>query len=141
MGFFCKIEGDFSFYIFKGISHIKLKVHFFNRDFSFKFEGVFNFLVNLFLLVRFIFKEISLVKMKAVSFLCENWEKSILREFLWKGTFFHWDRSRVLSHPRYRPPSPVLMESESEVKWSEKWIHFWSFNFFYFQICWRGGLK
>ena len=32
----------------------------------------------------------------------------------------------------------------SEVKWSEKvkWseIHFWSFKFFRFQICWGGGL-
>ena len=34
--------------------------------------------------------------------------------------------------PRYRPPTPVLVKwkvkSESE---SEKWIHFWSFKFFY----------
>ena len=46
-------------------------------------------------------------------------------------------RNRVLSDPRYRPPTPIFMdesESESEVKvkvkvkvkW--KWIHFWSFK-------------
>ena len=29
--------------------------------------------------------------------------------FFVKGAFFSGDRYRVLSHPRYRPPTPVLM--------------------------------
>ena len=134
--FFCKIEGDFSFYIFKGISDIKLKVIFFNRDFSSKIGGVFDFLWTFFF-IRFIFKGISFVKLKAISFFWWNREKSNQKVFLLKGTFFHGDRYRVLSHPRYRPPTPALASE----KWkSEKVIHFWSFNFFYFQICWREGL-
>ena len=41
--------------------------------------------------------------------------------------------------PRYRPPTPVLVKVKKwKVKWSE--IHFWSFKFFRFQICWGGGL-
>ena len=51
---------------------------------------------------------------------------------------------RVLSHPSYRPPTPVLVKVKwSEVKWKVKWkseIHFWSFKFFRFQICWGGVL-
>ena len=40
--------------------------------------------------------------------------------FLLKGTFFHRDRNRVLSHPRYRPPTPVLVKWKWKVKseWS-----------------------
>ena len=87
--------------------------------FLIKIEGDFSFLANLFFLARLILKGISFVKMKAVLFFGQNWEKSILKESLLKGTFFH-----------------------REVKWSEvkkkseKVIHFWSFNLFFFQICW-----
>ena len=57
------------------MSHIKLKVKNFSRDFSYKIEGNFSFLVNLFFLVRFIFEGISFVKMKVVSFFWSKFRK------------------------------------------------------------------
>ena len=37
----------------------------------------------------------------------------LVRLFPLKWAFFNGDRNRVLSDPRYRPPTPVLMD-ESE---------------------------
>ena len=67
------------------------------------------------------------------NFFDQNWEKSNLREFLIKvGTF------KTFFDPRYRPPTPVLMESE--VKWSEKseWV-FGPLNLFIFGYV-KGGV-
>ena len=46
---------------------------------------------------------------KGISLENWSWGKNFKRDF-----FYNWDRNRVLSDPRYRPPTPVL------VKWSEK---------------------
>ena len=95
----------------KGISLEKMKIFFLVR-FSCKIEGDFEFFYKRFPCkknyVEEIFKEISL----------ENWSwgKNFIGDF-----FYNWDRNRVLSDPRYRPPTPVLVKVK--VKWSEvkKW--------------------
>ena len=69
-----------------------------------------NFRVDFFLF-RKIFKGISFVKLKVSSIFGENGGKSNLREFLLKGAFFYRDRSRVLSHPRSRPPTLLIVVS------------------------------
>ena len=94
------------------IFHIKLKAIFFN---GISFENWRRFQKK--------FKGISFVKMKKFFI---HTRASLARAVL----------SRVLSRPRYRPLLSVLVEvkwkwSESE---SEKWMSFWSFNFFQFKI-------
>ena len=39
-------------------------------------------------------------------------ENEIKGNFFVKGDFFSGDRYRVLSRPRYQPPTPVLVDSE-----------------------------
>ena len=57
---------------FKGISLIKLKAKILHRNFLFKIEGDFNFLVNLFFWSDSFLKGFLFVKMKAVSFFGQN---------------------------------------------------------------------
>ena len=73
-------------------------------------------------LSSFFWSKLRKVKFKGISF--KSW---YLQNFLWSPL--------STSYPR-------ACESESEVKWkwSESEIHFWSFKFFRFQICWGGGL-
>ena len=90
----------------------------FKRDFFCKIEGEFSFLWKW-----------RKVKLKGISFKMAFYPRASLARTVFSfKTFFD---------PRYRPPTPVLVK----VKWSEKSeIHFWSFKFFRFQICWGGGL-
>ena len=75
---------------FKGIFHLKLKVHFFIGISLLKLKA-FSILWWTFFFIRFIFKGISLLKLKAISFFCQNWEKLNFREFLSKvGLSWKW---------------------------------------------------
>ena len=95
-----------------------------------------------------------------------EWKK-FLKGFLWKieagftpalvlhVLYFPLKLSLIVSEeaisPRRRPPPPepkserseclwMKWKVKSEVKWSEKWIHFWSFKFDETYICCSSGI-